>query len=71
MENDLIPASGMKDIVPGTTDQFWATKRHKGGGPEYVKLGPRKIYYRRAAVEAWLAANRYTRTDSPVSAGVA
>ena len=66
---DLIPAAEMKREIPGTSDQYWATLRHKGGGPEYVKVGPRKVYYRRADVEAWLAANRFARTDQPVSVG--
>jgi hypothetical protein len=65
---DLIPAAEMKHEIPGTSDQYWATLRHKGGGPEYIKVGPRKVYYRRAAVEAWIEANRFTRTDRPVSA---
>jgi hypothetical protein len=65
MEPDVIPAAQMKNIVPGTTDQFWSTKRHFGGGPTYIKLG-RKVFYRLADVEAWLNENRYTRTDKPV-----
>jgi hypothetical protein len=68
MESEIIPASDMKNIIPETSDQYWATLRHKGGGPEYIKVGPRKVYYRRADVEAWLEGNRYTRTDRPVSA---
>lgn len=68
MDNDLIPASQMKDLIAGTNDQYWATLRHKGGGPEYIKVGPRKVFYSVATVMAWLDANRYTRTDRPVSA---
>jgi len=66
--DDLIPASEMKNEIPGTSDQYWAAKRHFGGGPEYVKVGPRKVYYRRSDVEAWLDGNRYTRTDRPLTA---
>ena len=65
---DLIPASEMKNRFPGTTDQYWATLRHKGTGPTYVKL-VRRVYYSQADIDAWLAANRYTRTDKPVTAG--
>jgi hypothetical protein len=68
MEPDIIPASEMKDLFPGTTDQYWATLRHKGGGPEYIKVGPRKVYYRRAQIEAWIEGSRFTRTDRPVNA---
>jgi len=62
---DLIPASEMKTLIPGTSDQYWAALRHKGGGPTYVKL-LRKVFYRRADIEAWIAANLRTRTDRPV-----
>jgi predicted DNA-binding transcriptional regulator AlpA len=59
----------MKDEYPGigNSDQYWATLRHKGGGPTYIKLG-RKVVYRRADVEAWIEANRYARTDRRVNA---
>jgi hypothetical protein len=66
MKFDLIPAAEMKNEIPGTTDQYWATLRHKGTGPAYVKV-VRKVYYRRGDVDAWLAANRYTRTDQPTA----
>jgi hypothetical protein len=62
---DLIPAAEMKNVVRGTTDQYWATLRHKGGGPTYVKLVG-KVYYRSADVEAWIESNLRTRTDQPV-----
>jgi predicted DNA-binding transcriptional regulator AlpA len=68
MDSDIIRASEMKNIFPDTSDQYWATLRHKGGGPEYVKVGPRKVYYRRADIEAWIEGNRFTRTDRPVGA---
>ena len=67
MDTDLIPASEMKSIFKGTTDQYWAALRHKGNGPDYVKL-VRKVYYRRASIEAWIEGNRFTRTDRPVNA---
>lgn len=63
--SDIIPASEMKNLFPGTTDQYWATKRHFGGGPTFVKL-QRKIFYRRTDIEAWIGANLRTRTDRPV-----
>lgn len=57
----------MPQIFPDTTAQSWAMHRHKGTGPEYVKIG-RLVYYRRAAVEAWIEGNTYTRPDRPVTA---
>ena len=62
------PGIGDEEPIPGTSDQYWATLRHKGGGPEYVKIGPRKVYYRRADIESWVDGSRFTRTDRPVSA---
>ena len=76
--DDLIPAAEMKNLFPGTTDQTWASKRHRGNGPVFIRLGGldgRRIYYRRADIEAWIESSRYTRTDRPVNeprgAGVA
>ncbi|OBJ43112.1 hypothetical protein A5621_00875 [Mycobacterium colombiense] len=69
--DDIIPASEMKNLFPGTTDQTWAAKRHRGNGPVFIRLGGddgRRIYYRRADIEAWLQDSRYTRTDRPASA---
>lgn len=65
MGDELIPATEMKHVVPGTTCQAWAAMRHKGTGPRYVKVG-RKVYYRRTDLDAWLAANMYERTDRKV-----
>ena len=62
--DDLIPAAKMKDRVPETTDQFWATLRHKGTGPVFTKVA-RKVYYRASDIDAWLEKRRYTRTDGP------
>lgn len=46
----------------GTSVQVWAARRHKGTGPNFVKLG-RRIYYRRADVEKWIESNVRSRTD--------
>lgn len=66
---DLIPAGEMKNEFPGTSDQYWSTRRHFGDGPVYVNLGGvggRKIYYRRADVKTWIESRRFTRTDRQV-----
>ena len=68
--DDLIPAAEMKNLFPGTTDQTWASKRHRGNGPVFIRLGGldgRRIYYRRADIEAWIESSRFTRTDRPVN----
>ena len=67
MHSELIPASKMKDIFPGSSTAHWAQLRHKGTGPPYVKV-VRKVYYRRADIEAWRDATTMTRPDQPVNA---
>lgn len=42
--------------------QMLANWRYAGTGPAYIKLGPKTVRYRRAALEAWLEANTRTRT---------
>jgi hypothetical protein len=66
--DDIIPAAEMKNLFPGTTDQTWAAKRRRGNGPVFIRLGGRRIYYRRADIEKWIEESRYTRTDRPVNA---
>lgn len=70
METELIPASAMKNLIPETSDQYWATLRHKGGGPVYTKIG-RKVFYRRVDIDTWLASSRYSRPDRPVGGDAA
>ena len=43
--------------------RFW---RHKGKGPNYIKLGC--VRYRREDVEKWLAANRVETKDNVAAA---
>jgi len=62
----LIPASVMPSLFEGTTVQTWASLRHKGNGPAFVKV-MRRVYYRRCDVEAWIEKNRKTRTDECAS----
>lgn len=66
--DDLIPDDEMDPVLPGINKPRRAQLRHHGGGPVYIKVG-RKIFYRRSDIEAWLNANRYERTDKPVSVG--
>ena len=65
-EDELIPAEAMPTMFQGTTVQTWAALRHKGNGPVFVKV-MRRVYYRRADVEAWIEQNRKVRTDQPVA----
>jgi len=40
------------------TLQRW---RGSGEGPQWCRLGPRKVVYRQADIEAWAAARTYRR----------
>lgn len=37
---------------------------HSGDGPVYIKLGPRYVRYRRAAIEEWLDAHEVRNTSA-------
>lgn len=37
--------------------------RVKGGGPEFVKLGPGTVRYRRGAIDAWIDARTRRSTS--------
>ena len=41
-----------------STASTLAKKRVYGGGPPFIRVSPRKILYRRADVDAWLAERR-------------
>jgi predicted DNA-binding transcriptional regulator AlpA len=43
--------------VSRRTLQRW---RAEGGGPPYVRLGPRRVAYDEAASDAWVASRSYT-----------
>ena len=42
-------------VNPRTTMRW----RDDGTGPPYVRVGPRRLLYRRADVDAWLAAHTF------------
>jgi hypothetical protein len=52
----------------GVTVQALAQLRYRGTGPTFIRLGSKSIRYRLADVEAYEAAQRFTRTDEPVGA---
>jgi predicted DNA-binding transcriptional regulator AlpA len=43
--------------LAGFTRAAFNQRRLRGNGPRFVKIGPRCIRYKRADVEAWLAAH--------------
>lgn len=45
-------------ITPDTAAQW----RYKGIGPKFVKIGPRRVLYRRTDVDSWLDAQTVQST---------
>jgi hypothetical protein len=42
--------------------QFLEIARNRGTGPRFIRIGPKKIMYRRDAVRAWLKKREYQCT---------
>lgn len=51
---DLLNTAEVSELtgVPVATLRYW---RHIGTGPKSFKMGPRRIVYKRADVDTWLA----------------
>jgi len=62
------PSCRNEEPFPGTTDQTWASKRHRGNGfrcsSRLGGLDGRRIYYARRRHRAWIEGSRYTRTTT-------
>jgi len=54
--------------IPPRTAQRW---RSTGGGPPFVRLGARRVLYRVADVEKWLAERTYKSRADELSRGEA
>jgi len=53
-ENEYFDEDGLQEryLIPPRTAQRW---RAEGAGPPFVRLGRRRVIYRRSDVEKWLA----------------
>ncbi|MGR3510809.1 MAG: helix-turn-helix transcriptional regulator [Sulfitobacter sp.] len=40
--------------------------RHRGGGPDFVKVSSRSVRYRRADLEKWIAARTVSNTSQAI-----
>lgn len=54
--------------VPNLTPQLLAQMRFRGDGPPFIKPSPRKVVYRRSAVEQWLLSREQQSTRENVTA---
>ncbi len=41
--------------------------RHRGGGPDFVKVSARSVRYRRADLEKWIAARTVSNTSQHIT----
>lgn len=67
MNADLLTtgeAAELTRLSKGTLNRL----RVIGGGPKYLKIGPRKVYYRRSDIDAWLAERVYGSTSEYAAA---
>ena len=46
----------------GVSRQWVEISRHRGWGPRFIRLGPRRIRYRRLDILAWLETRRHACT---------
>ncbi len=58
-------------IALHVTDRTLMRWRNDGGGPAFVRCGSRKVLYRRADIDAWLAARTFRHRAHEVCAGSA
>jgi hypothetical protein len=47
----------------GVSTQWLEIMRHRGGGPEYERIGPRTIRYLRGKARRWLGTRSHTHTQ--------
>lgn len=46
------------------SESWLAKKRCDGGGPGFIKCGPKSVFYTRSALETWLAAQKRCSSTS-------
>jgi predicted DNA-binding transcriptional regulator AlpA len=50
------------------TDRALLVWRKRGAGPRFIRLGPKRVVYARADVEAWLASRQEPQSVLPTAA---
>jgi predicted DNA-binding transcriptional regulator AlpA len=59
---DMATPAEVADALQTTTGSL-AQMRFRGDGPKFVRVGRRKVMYRWADVESWIADSTRTRSD--------
>ena len=61
-DDDLLSTNDLAEWF-NLSHQWFEIGRHKGYGPKFVKLGPKRVRYRRADVLEWLRARTHQSTS--------
>jgi predicted DNA-binding transcriptional regulator AlpA len=59
--DDLLSTSEVAEWL-AVSHQFLEIARHRGGGPAFIRLGPRRVRYSRQAVRDWLHSRTHAST---------
>ncbi len=59
--DDLLSTTALAEMLDVST-QFLEIARHRGLGPQFVRISPRRIRYRRRDVLKWLVERRHSAT---------
>ncbi len=62
MENDPIYRRPEAATYLMTTTGALAQLAYQGRGPKFYKPSPRRVYYRKSDLDAWVNANAFTST---------
>jgi predicted DNA-binding transcriptional regulator AlpA len=60
----LLTEDEAADLI-GFTARFLQERRHRGGGPKFVKVSARAVRYRPADLNEWAAERVRTSTSDP------
>lgn len=82
IKNHLIPATAGIPMYPdgrmrpkaaadylGLTEKGLAAMRSKGTGPEFIRVGGKKIFYKKESLDRFIEAGRSTKGESRIDAG--
>jgi hypothetical protein len=56
--DELLTPQQMTELVPDTSEPYWAQLRFNGTGPAYLKPSPKKVLYQKSDVIEWLQSSK-------------
>ena len=61
--NDRLLSTDEAAELLGMTPRFLEVRRHRGGGPPYIRISGTRVKYSLADLHAWIAERRRTSTS--------